>query len=125
MRWCDACVHPVSGTVDATIYFEDVTVNNVAAMTSFDWLVLLLGSAVTAMAVVAELRDIKLCLLAVARTPPATAWRVALRALATLRRYVFLPALVAAVPTVVVVRGGDALSICFNTVAVLFLSEVE
>ena len=34
-------------------------------------------------------------------------------------------ALVMAVPIVVVYRGGDALSICFNTVAVLFLSEVE
>ena len=47
------------------------------------------------------------------------------RALATLRRYTFLPMLVAVVPAVVVFRGGDALSICFNTVAVLFLSEVE
>ena len=86
---------------------------------------LLLASAVTAMAVVAELRDIELCVLALARTPPATAWRVALQGLVTLRRYAFLPALVMAVPCVVVMRGGDALSICFNTVAVLFLSEVE
>ena len=36
----------------------------------------------------------------------------------------FLPALVVAVPTLVLVMGGDALSVCFNTVAILFLTEV-
>jgi hypothetical protein len=40
------------------------------------------------------------------------------------RRWVFLPVLVAAVPTLVLVKGGDALSVCFNTIAILFLTEV-
>eukprot|EP01052_Picozoa_sp_SAG31_P044127 SAG31_NODE_7584_length_1647_cov_2.329457_2_plen_102_part_00 len=74
---------------------EDVTVNNVAAMNPFNWLLLLLASVVLATSVVAELRDIKLCLLALDRAdPPVPAgWRVALRGLAIARRYTFLPTL--------------------------------
>jgi hypothetical protein len=40
------------------------------------------------------------------------------------RRWLFLPALVAAVPALVLAKGGDALSVCFNTIAILFLTEV-
>jgi hypothetical protein len=125
VRWCDACLHPTH--VDATVFFEDITVNTVGAMGPFDDLTLLLASAVTATAVVAEIRDIELCLVALDRAdPPLPAgWRLSLRGLAVVRRYTFLPLLIAAVPTVVVFQGGDALSICFNTVAVLFLTEVE
>jgi hypothetical protein len=126
-RWCDACVHPVTGTVDATIFWEDTVHNNVAAMVAFDWMVLLLATGVAAMTVVAELRDITLCLLALDRAdrPVPAGWRVALRSLAMIRRYTFLPLMVTMIPVVVLFQGGDALSICFNTVAVLFLAEVE
>ena len=41
-----------------------------------------------------------------------------------MRRWLFLPALVAAVPILVLFKGGDALSVCFNTIAILFLTEV-
>ena len=41
-----------------------------------------------------------------------------------MRRWVFLPVLVAAVPWLVLFKGGDALSVCFNTIAILFLTEV-
>jgi hypothetical protein len=37
---------------------------------------------------------------------------------------VFLPTLVVAVPVLVLFKGGDALSVCFNTIAILFLTEV-
>ena len=96
-------------------------------MGPFDWLTLLLCSVVMATAVMAELRDIELCLVALDRAdPPLPAgWRLALRGLSIVRRYTFLPMLIMAVPAVVVAQGGDALSICFNTVAVLFLTEVE
>jgi hypothetical protein len=36
-------------------------------------------------------------------------------------QWVFLPTLVTTIPALVAVKGGDALSVCFNTVAVLFL----
>jgi hypothetical protein len=50
--------------------------------------------------------------------------RLALTLLGGVRRWVILPALVQAVPTLVLIKGGDALSVCFNTVAILFLTEV-
>jgi hypothetical protein len=32
--------------------------------------------------------------------------------------------MVATVPGLVLFKGGDALSVCFNTIAILFLTEV-
>jgi hypothetical protein len=136
-NWCDACGgdgHPVVGTdgkvgtgrVDTTGNLS-IMADNVNAMGTVGWLVLLLCSTVMAMSVVAELRDIELCLLALDRAdPPLPAgWWISLRGLAIVRRYTFLPAMVVSVPMVVLNQGGDALSICFNTVAVLFLTEIE
>ena len=40
------------------------------------------------------------------------------------RRWVFLPSLVCTVPLLVMVEGGDALQICLNTVAILFLCDI-
>ena len=42
-----------------------------------------------------------------------------------LRRFVFLPAMLNIVSALVILEGGDALSICFNTVAILFLVEID
>ena len=50
--------------------------------------------------------------------------RLALTLLGGVRRWVFLPMLVTAVPVLVLIKGGDALSVCFNTIAILFLTEV-
>ena len=52
-------------------------------------------------------------------------WRYGLLAVNGLRRWVFLPGLVGVIPTIVVIKGGDALSVCFNTVAVLFTLEID
>ena len=60
-----------------------------------------------------------------ARTKATLPWRVALEVLQTFRQAFFLPLLVTLVPHVVVIRGGDSLNICFNTVAVLFLLQVD
>lgn len=42
-----------------------------------------------------------------------------------MRRWVFLPALATVVPILVMIKGGDALSVCFNTVAILFLCNID
>ena len=42
-----------------------------------------------------------------------------------MRRWVFLPVLVLTMPFLVLVKGGDALSVCFNTVAILFLCDID
>ena len=71
-------------------------------------------------------QDIALCTVAIKHAGERLSCgvRLALTLLGGVRRWVFLPALVVAVPTLVLVMGGDALSVCFNTVAILFLTEV-
>ena len=55
----------------------------------------------------------------------APTYRFALSLLGGIRRWTFLPTLVTAAPALVQYKGGDALSVCFNTVAVLFLCEID
>ena len=72
-------------------------------------------------------QDIELCAMAIhhAGDRIAPAYRFALSLLGGMRRWTFLPTLTLAAPTLVLVKGGDALSVCFNTVAVLFLCEID
>ena len=71
-------------------------------------------------------QDIVLCTVAIAHAGDrlSRGSRLALTLLGGVRRWLFLPVLVAAVPTLVLLKGGDALSVCFNTIAILFLTEV-
>jgi hypothetical protein len=71
-------------------------------------------------------QDIRLCAIAIAHAGDrlSRSSRLALTLLGGVRRWLFLPALVAAVPILVVSKGGDALSVCFYTIAILFLTEV-
>jgi hypothetical protein len=71
-------------------------------------------------------QDITLCAVAIAHAGDrlSRGSRLGLTLLGGMRRWLFLPVLVAAVPFLVLVKGGDALSVCFNTVAILFLTEV-
>ena len=55
----------------------------------------------------------------------APTYRFVLTLLGGIRRWLFLPTLVTVAPILVLFKGGDALSVCFNTVAVLFLCEID
>ena len=105
--------------VDATVFSEDITFHNVSGMSTFDRIVLVLASMVVAMAVNSELRDIFLCEVAVLRAlskqtvEKTVLWLLSW--LCWLRRCCFLPALVSLVPWLVIVKGADALNVCFNT----------
>eukprot|EP01047_Picozoa_sp_COSAG01_P015682 COSAG01_NODE_789_length_13572_cov_322.875158_1_plen_158_part_10 len=55
----------------------------------------------------------------------APTYRFVLSLLGGIRRWTFLPTLVVTVYLLVWYKGGDALSVCFNTVAVLFLCEID
>ena len=72
-------------------------------------------------------QDIELCATAIRHAGDriAPAYRFALSLLGGIRRWTFLPTLVTAAPLLVLFKGGDALSVCFNTVAVLFLCEID
>ena len=122
--WCENCysttveVSTLSERrcVHATVSTEDVTYVNVRGMLAIDRLVLILASIVVAMAIVGELRDVQLCTIARERKMPADSsgrfWIYSLRVLGFLRHYVFMPMLVGDVSWLVVMKGGDALSMC-------------
>jgi hypothetical protein len=89
------------------------------AMHIMDVLAFLLCTTIVAIGVVGELRDVALCKLAVARaaaSPPAKIWSRALVALSYLRRRVFLPSLVGNIGFLIIFKGSNALSVCFNSV---------
>ena len=79
--------------------------------------------------IVSEIKDIKLCLLVMEHSKAlgtnATCWEVAVRIHCGIRRYCFLPGLVATIPSLVMLKGADALSICLNSIAVLFITDVD
>ena len=111
-----------------TVYTVDkLAAEQVAAMGIYDWATLMFAAFVVALTVVAELKDIELVSLSVQhagdRLDPT--WRTVLTIINGVRRWTFLPGLILAVPAVVAIKGGDALAVCFNTVALLFLAEVD
>ena len=72
-------------------------------------------------------QDVEICTLAIrdAGDKIAQHKRYALMALNFVRRWTFLPGLVAVTPMLVVTKGGDSLSVCFNSVALLFICEMD
>eukprot|EP01052_Picozoa_sp_SAG31_P024019 SAG31_NODE_2017_length_6663_cov_3.680530_6_plen_223_part_00 len=100
---------------------------NCSAMGAFDILTLCLAAWFLSLASWAEQRDCRLCDIAIAQASKSLSpgWVRALQLLGGIRLWVFLPSLMNAVTCLVVVNGGDALSICLNTIAVLFLYDVD
>ena len=85
-----------------------------------DILAFLLCTTIVAIGVVGELRDITLCKMAVERAgskQPAKRWANALVLLSYLRRRVFLPSLVGDIGFLIIFKGSNALSVCFNSVS--------
>jgi hypothetical protein len=82
---------------------------------------------VFALTVGSELKDIKLCHAAIGQAADriTRSWQLVLLLILGFRRWVFLPGMVATAPTLVLLRGGDGLSICANTVAVIFLCQIN
>jgi hypothetical protein len=152
-EWCARCVHPLDGSVDPLEVLAMMRMN-VDAMGTFDWATLWFASATIALKLAGELKDIHMCELAIARAGDqlSVGWRIALRLLGGVRRWCFVAGVPGLVGWVVLLHGGDALSICcessthaltlhavahhshlffthmmhaVNTVAVLFLTEID
>ena len=84
---------------------------------------------VVAFAVFSEMRDAMLCEIALRdisqkRQVPC-GWKLAIGGLSFARYYVFLPYVVYSVMALVLSDGGRVRDVCLNTVAVLFLLEVD
>jgi hypothetical protein len=123
-QWCDACVHAATGDV-STLEEKALMRMNVASMKAVDWCALVLASGLVGLTVIGERKDIELCTLAMRHAPDSGRyWRWSLVLLNGVRQWVFLPGLTGAISSLVMWRGSDSLSICLNTVAILFLAEV-
>ena len=126
---CAACYNPATRSFSRQTR-EALSYNNLMAMSFGDYMALLLASWFCALAIAMEVRDILLCRTlrraAAAREDPASvAWRFPLAALEFLRRFAMLPTLTFTIFDLVTIRGADALQICFNALAILFLLEVD
>ena len=121
---CSACT-----TSKGFETFGDFARERVDSMMLQDWLALLLASLVVAFAVFVEMRDCLLCeksLRVIAkRRDVARGWRFAIRGLNMARYYILLPNVILSVVMLVLNDGGNVKNVCLNTVAVLFLLEVD
>ena len=109
--------------------FEEVANDRIDSMMPPDWVTLFLASLVVAFAVFAEIRDAILCEIALReiskRREVSRGWHFAIRGLNAARYYIFLPNVVSSVVMLVLNDGGNVKNVCLNTVAVLFLLEVD
>jgi hypothetical protein len=84
---------------------------------------------VVAFAVFSEMRDAMLCEIALRdisqKRQVPRGWKLAIGGLSFARYYVFLPYVVYSVMSLVLSDGGRVRDVCLNTVAVLFLLEVD
>lgn len=135
-NWCTACVSLADATPVKSTTEADIRRYHVWAMGLSDWVALVLCTVLVALGVSHELHDIDLCAFVLAnhrrleilldQVPRATEYsaedtrmgqiRSAGLHLNFVRRWVFLPAVVATVPFLVVMKGGDATDVCFNSV---------
>eukprot|EP01047_Picozoa_sp_COSAG01_P043618 COSAG01_NODE_3887_length_5585_cov_3.982501_2_plen_503_part_00 len=123
-QWCDGCRLP-NNKVD-TFTDKARSRNIVLSMSNGDWLTLTVGIMLVSFTIARELADIAHCRHILEHGTGgdnriAPWWRIALLSINGFRRWGFLPNLAAVVPMMVFTKGGDALSVCQNSVAILFL----
>jgi hypothetical protein len=108
---------------------HDVIREGVHAMFIQDWFALFLASLVVAFAVFAEIRDGMLMEIALRdiskRREVPRGWRFAIHGLNFARYFILFPKILFSVMMLVHENGGRVRDICLNTVAVLFLLEVD
>ena len=108
---------------------QDIVKDRMDSMMFQDWLTLLLASFVISFAVFAEMRDCMLCEIALReiskRREVPRGWRYAIRGLNYARYFLLLPYVILSVMSLVHEDGGRVKYVCLNTVAVLFLLEVD
>ena len=107
----------------------DVARDRVDSMMLQDWLTLFLASIVISFAIFAEIRDLTLCEIVLRdisqKREVPRGWRFAIGGLNFARCYIMLPNVISSVMELVLNEGGRVKEVCLNTVAVLFLLEVD
>lgn len=131
---CRACYDDVAVAFLKTTT-QDEFYANVKAMRFKDWMTVVLTSGVIGLAVSSEIQEITLCELtrnrliqeAQRRDDPSSnmVWICLEHLNAFLRRFFLLPLILMSAVSLVLFQGGDAMSICFNSVALIFLLECD
>jgi hypothetical protein len=100
---------------------------SVDAMAPLDWAALLLCAYIVGLQVSGEIKDMALCEMQQRRNSKELnpGWLLTLNVLNRLRSQFFLAPLMGCIPCVILMQGGSALNIAFNTIAVLFITEVD
>ena len=92
-----------------------------------DYITVLLVAFLMAIAAGKEIQDVFHCqalrLSPIGQNQPQ--FHITLKILELARRFVLLPMVVSVVPILVMHRGADALSLCFNALAILFLLDCD
>jgi hypothetical protein len=129
-NWCAVCVSSIAKTVDR--FKESTRISrNIASMGAFDTATFYLCATFLSLIVVAELKDATLVEFGVARAASGEAQSLTsfqqkmFQLLSFMRRWSFLPGLVGVGVGMTGMVASDVTSICFNTIAILFLAEVD
>ena len=93
-------------------------------MGMYDWVAVFISSYIIGLTIGGEITDIFLCEKLEERSGLSARWKAAFAFINRTRAHVFLSLVLMTVPAVILTRGGSALDVCFNTVAILFLFEV-
>lgn len=144
-RWCAACVHrsengrdaendgltlsDLDGSTGLTVSIMNkrlLAMTNTQAMSVMDWVALAMCAYIVGLNIAGEVKDMMLCEMSVdsKKDDLSQGWQLALAFLGRLRSQILLAPLMGAIPAVVLTQGGSSLAICFNTIAVLFITEV-
>ena len=96
---------------------------HVAAMQLYDWVAVFFAFAVISMKVAGEMKDIELVHYSIGHLGDklSPGWRFGLRLVGDLRRWAFLPGMVATALATLALDGCDSKSVCLNAVAILFV----
>jgi hypothetical protein len=131
-NWCLQCV---TFAGNAPLAQDSVSINNGkllaeingGALAVLDWFALVLCSYFVGLTMAGEVKDMALVDMAAQRgiEQLGTGWRIAVAAVGRFRVHFLLQPLMSAIPVIILSQGGGALDTCFNTVAVLFLTEVR
>ena len=145
-RWCAACVHTseygmdaeddgltlsdLDGSTGLTVSIMNkrlLAMTNTKAMSIADWVALAMCAYIVGLNIAGEVKDMMLCEMSIdsKKDDLSQGWLLALTALGRLRSQILLAPLMGAIPAVVLTQGGHSLAICFNTIAILFITEVD
>jgi len=123
---CDGCQKKVTGYANPTIRARD----NAVGMVWYDWMTFVMIGGMIALIVWSECEDVKVAgaRLWSHRMPlrsPRQILRMWLFIVEVARHFMVVPLLLLSIPVMVLNEGGDAKSQCLNTVAILFILDID